>query len=63
MGLIPVVPGGANLTGNIAVTMVLALFTFATILYSGSRGLLHAPGKCTGNSLVVKITGAINAHC
>ncbi len=28
MGLIPVFPGGANLTGNIAVTMVLALFTF-----------------------------------
>ena len=28
MGLIPVFPGGANVTGNIAVTMVLALFTF-----------------------------------
>jgi len=48
MGLIPVVPGGANLTGNIAVTMVLALFTFATILYSGSKDyythLVNAPG-------------------
>lgn len=29
MGLIPIFPFGANVTGNIAVTMVLALFTFA----------------------------------
>ncbi len=28
MGLIPLFPGGANVTGNIAVTLVLALFTF-----------------------------------
>lgn len=28
LGLVPLFPGGANLTGNIAVTMVLALFTF-----------------------------------
>lgn len=28
MGLLPVFPGGANVTGNIAVTLVLALFTF-----------------------------------
>lgn len=28
MGLIPIFPGGANVTGNIAVTLVLALFTF-----------------------------------
>mgnify|MGYP006998726224 CR=1 FL=1 len=26
MGLIPIFPGGANVTGNIAITMVLALF-------------------------------------
>ena len=48
MGLIPIIPGGANLTGNIAVTMVLALFTFATILFSGSKDyythLINAPG-------------------
>jgi F-type H+-transporting ATPase subunit a len=48
LGLIPIVPGGANLTGNIAVTMVLALFTFAIILYSGSRDyyihIVNAPG-------------------
>ncbi|MDY3268713.1 MAG: F0F1 ATP synthase subunit A [Phocaeicola sp.] len=28
MGLIPFFPGGANVTGNIAITLVLALFTF-----------------------------------
>jgi len=28
LGLVPIFPGGANLTGNVAVTMVLALFTF-----------------------------------
>ena len=48
MGLIPIVPGGANLTGNIAVTMVLALITFVIILFSGSKDyythLVNAPG-------------------
>lgn len=48
MGLIPIIPGGANLTGNIAVTMVLALFTFVIILFSGSKDyythLVNAPG-------------------
>jgi F-type H+-transporting ATPase subunit a len=48
MGLVPIFPGGANLTGNIAVTMVLALFTFVTILFSGSKDyymhLVNAPG-------------------
>ncbi len=28
MGLIPIFPGGSNIAGNIAVTMVLAIFTF-----------------------------------
>ena len=28
LGLVPIFPGGANVTGNIAVTLVLALFTF-----------------------------------
>lgn len=31
LGLVPFFPGGANVTGNIAVTMVLALFTFFAI--------------------------------
>ena len=37
MGLIPVFPFGANVTGNIAVTMVLALFTFAVTTVSGNK--------------------------
>ena len=30
MGIVPFFPGGANITGNIAVTLVLALFTFTS---------------------------------
>ncbi|MBB4037237.1 F-type H+-transporting ATPase subunit a [Dysgonomonas hofstadii] len=37
MGLIPIFPGGANVTGNIAVTLVLALFTFFIVNVFGSR--------------------------
>ncbi len=37
MGIIPILPGGANVTGNIAVTMVLALFTFFITQFSGNR--------------------------
>jgi len=37
MGLIPFFPGGANLTGNITITLVLALFTFVITSFSGSR--------------------------
>ncbi len=48
MGLIPILPGGANLTGNIAITLVLALFTFVIILFSGSKDyymhIVNAPG-------------------
>jgi F-type H+-transporting ATPase subunit a len=37
MGLIPFFPFGANVTGNIAVTMVLALFTYLITNIFGSR--------------------------
>jgi F-type H+-transporting ATPase subunit a len=37
IGLIPVFPFGANVTGNIAVTMVLALFTFLITTFSGNK--------------------------
>ncbi len=36
-GQIPFFPGGANVTGNIAVTMVLALFVFVTVTFSGNK--------------------------
>jgi len=48
LGLIPIFPGGANLTGNIAVTMVLALFTFVITNVSGNKHywkeIINAPG-------------------
>jgi len=37
MGLVPLFPGGANTTGNIAVTFVLALFSFFYINFFGTR--------------------------
>lgn len=37
MGIVPVFPGGANITGNIAVTGVLALFTFLMVNLFGNK--------------------------
>lgn len=37
MGLIPVFPFGANVTGNIAVTLVLALLTFTVTTFSSTK--------------------------
>ena len=37
MGIIPFFPGGANLTGNIAITLFLALCTFFTVNLTGTR--------------------------
>jgi F-type H+-transporting ATPase subunit a len=37
LGLVPIFPGGANVTGNIAVTMVLALFTFTITTIKGNK--------------------------
>lgn len=48
LGLIPFFPGGANLTGNLGVTGVLAVFTFLTITFSGNKAywthIINAPG-------------------
>ncbi len=48
LGLIPIFPGGANLTGNIAITMVLALFTFIITTFSGNKNywihIFNTPG-------------------
>ncbi len=48
MGLIPFFPFGANVTGNIAVTGVLAVFTFFITTFSGNRGywqhIFNTPG-------------------
>lgn len=37
IGLIPFPPFGANVTGNISITMVLALFTFVITTFSGNK--------------------------
>jgi F-type H+-transporting ATPase subunit a len=37
LGLIPIFPGGANLTGNIAVTMTLAVMTFVVTMFSSKK--------------------------
>jgi F-type H+-transporting ATPase subunit a len=37
LGLIPFMPGGANLTGNIAVTMILAIATFCLTVFNGNK--------------------------
>jgi F-type H+-transporting ATPase subunit a len=48
LGLVPIFPGGANLTGNIAVTMVLALFTFVITTFNANKDywkhIINAPG-------------------
>ncbi len=48
LGLIPVFPGGANLTGNTAITIVLAIFTFIITSVNGNKNywlhIINAPG-------------------
>jgi F-type H+-transporting ATPase subunit a len=48
LGLIPIFPGGANLTGNISITLVLALFTFVITTFIGNKNywqhIINAPG-------------------
>jgi len=48
MGLVPFFPGGANVTGNIAVTLVLALFTFFAIIFTANKNywmhIFNTPG-------------------
>ena len=48
MGLIPIFPGGANVTGNIAVTGILALITLLITSFSGNKNywkhIFNTPG-------------------
>lgn len=48
LGIIPFFPGGANITGNIGVTGVLAAFTFIITTYSANKNywvhIINAPG-------------------
>lgn len=46
--MIPIFPGGANVTGNIAVTMVMAVFTFFITSFTGTKhywiDIVNTPG-------------------
>ncbi len=48
LGLVPFFPGGANLTGNIAITLVLAIFTFVITTINGNKNywkhIVNTPG-------------------
>lgn len=48
LGLIPLFPGGANVTGNITVTMVMAIFTFILTTINGNKhywvDIVNTPG-------------------
>lgn len=48
MGIIPIFPGGSNVTGNIAVTGVMAVFTFVITTVSGNKhywkDIVNTPG-------------------
>lgn len=48
LGLVPIFPGGANVTGNLSVTLVLAMFTFFTTQIMANRGywlhIFNTPG-------------------
>lgn len=69
IGLIPLFPGGANVTGNIAVTMVLALFTFFMTSFSANKSywlhIFNTPGVPWWLKFpiplfpIIEITGAV----
>ena len=66
LGLIPIMPGGANLTGNIAVTMTLAVITFVITTISGNkhywRHIFAMPGVPIGVLILltpIEILGVI----
>lgn len=48
LGLVPIFPFGANLTGNLAVTGIMAVFTFLITTFSGNRNywqhIFNTPG-------------------
>lgn len=48
LGLVPIFPGGANVTGNITITLVLALFTFFITSLTGNKNywkhIFNTPG-------------------
>lgn len=65
LGLIPIFPGGANVTGNIAVTMGLALITLVTILLNANKHfwkeIVNPPGVPIFLKLPIPIMPVVEA--
>ena len=63
MGLVPIFPGGANVTGNITVTGVLALFTFMVTTINGNRNywmhIFNTPGVPWWTKIPIPLMPAI----
>lgn len=63
MGLIPIFPGGANVTGNIAITFVLAMFTLFAVNIFGTKEYWkeifnpHTPGWLKPLMIPIEILG------
>ncbi|MGP8217737.1 MAG: F0F1 ATP synthase subunit A [Bacteroidia bacterium] len=55
LGLIPFFPGGANVTGNITITMTLACFTFILMLFNSTKAYWSHTLWMPGVPSVVKI--------
>ncbi len=63
LGLIPIFPGGANVTGNLSITLVLAICTFIAINFFGSKEYYkdiiwpHVPGPLKIIMIPIEIIG------
>ncbi|HTB07459.1 MAG TPA: F0F1 ATP synthase subunit A [Bacteroidia bacterium] len=55
LGLVPFFPGGANVTGNITITMTLALFTFIIMMFNSNKTFWAHTLWMPGVPAVVKI--------
>lgn len=55
MGLIPIPPAGANLTGNLAVTGVMAAFTLVITLFSGNKNYWRHTFNTPGIPVLLKL--------
>ena len=57
LGLIPIFPGGANLTGNIGITMSLALITLLIVTFTANRNywrhIVAMPGISVGVLIIL----------
>lgn len=66
LGLIPIFPGGANVTGNIALTFVLSLFTMIIVNINGNKNywkhifLPHVPFWLWPLMVVVEVIGVVS---